>query len=137
MVRLIMNNLSAFGPATHVAFDSFTTERLLQLGATDPVRASDNLLIGPCRRDPAEHERVREAWWSSSEKWDRLYSPEVRWKTPVVLWVSASISQRVNLWRACHWLRQKGNRYSGRLIVEVDPLPPPKAPEEPMPPSGR
>src|SRR3954464_7686469 len=105
---MTMTTLPTLRSATHVTFDSFTTERLLQLGATNVIRASDCLLVGPSRRDALEHARARQAWWNSSEPWDRLYSPEVRWIAPVVVWVSASIVQRVNLWRTCSWLRHVG-----------------------------
>src|SRR5262249_38457472 len=117
---MTMTNLPALLSATHVAFDAFTTERLLQLGATNVVRASDCLLIGPSHRDALEHTRARQAWWNSSEEWDRLYSPEVRWEPPVVVWVSASIVERVNLWRTCSWLRHLGIATRDVRILEFD-----------------
>jgi hypothetical protein len=128
-----MTHLRALPSATHVAFDGATTERLLKLGATNVVRVSDTLIIGPSRRDALEHARVRRAWWNSSEEWDRLYSPEVRWELPVVVWVSASIAERVNLWRTCSWLRHVGIATSDVLILELKALPPPKVREEPKP----
>ncbi|WP_437854513.1 hypothetical protein [Sorangium sp. So ce363] len=92
-----MAEAALFRAATHVAFDTPTTERLVQLGATNVVRSSDCLIIGPSRRDPHEHTRTREAWFSSSseehsdtddsgEKWDRLGSSDVRWEPPIILW---------------------------------------------------
>ena len=47
---MTMTSLPALLSATHIAFDSATTERLLQLGATNVVRASDCLVVGPSRR---------------------------------------------------------------------------------------
>ena len=130
---MIMTNLRDFTSATHVTLETLTTERLSALGATNVVRASDCLIIGPNRRDALEHARARQAWWNSSEEWDRLYSPEVRWETPVVVWVSASIVQRVNLWRICSWLGHVGIATRDVLILEFDALPRPEFPEEPFP----
>jgi hypothetical protein len=130
---MTMTNPPALRSATHVAFDSATTERLLQLGATNVVRASDCLIVGPSRRDPVQHARARQAWWNSSEDWDRLYSSEIHWKPPVVLWVSASIVERVNLWRTCNWLRHLGFATRDVHILEFDAIPPSGTPEEPMP----
>ncbi len=126
-------NLPALRSGTHVTFDTPTTERLVELGAANVVRASDRLIIGPCRRDVLEHERVREAWWNSpeGEKWDRLYESDVRWERPVVLWVSASLHERVNLWRACSWLRQIGIPQEDVLILDFEAIPPRGIPEEP------
>ncbi|WP_437904262.1 hypothetical protein WME95_38240 [Sorangium sp. So ce327] len=115
-----MTDLTSLHRATHVAFDARTTERLLQLGATNVVRAADRLIVGPNRRDTLEHARVREELWNSDEKWDRLYSPEVRWKPPVILWASVSLHERVNLWRTCSWLRHLGIQRSDVLIAEFD-----------------
>lgn len=128
-----MPSLPALLSATHVAFDSITIERLLQLGATNVVRASDCLVIGPSLRDALEHARARQAWWDSSEEWDRLCSPEIRWEPPVVVWVSASIVQRVNLWRTCSWLRHVGLATRDVLVLELKALPLPEFPEEPFP----
>jgi hypothetical protein len=130
---MTMTSTPALPDATHVAYDSATTDRLRQLGATNVVRAADCLVIGPSRRDPVEHARARRAWWNSSEEWDRLYSPEVHWERPVVVWVSASIAQRVNLWRTCSWLRHVGVASRDVLIVEFEALPRPKIPEEAFP----
>jgi hypothetical protein len=128
-----MTSLPALRSATHVVFDSITMERLLQLGATNVVRASDCLIIGPSRQDPLEHARLRQAWWNSSEQWDRLYLPEVHWKPPVAVWVSASIVERVNLWRTCSWLRHLGVATRDVLVLELDAVPPGGIPEEPLP----
>ena len=77
---MTFNHHSAIRPAMHLAFESPTAERLLKLGATNVVRASDCLILGPSHRDAHEHVRLRAAWWGpSDEKWDRLYSPDVRW----------------------------------------------------------
>jgi hypothetical protein len=110
-------------------------ERLLKIGATNVVPAFDTLIIGPCRRDPAEHARARPVWWHSTEEFDKLYKPEIRWEPPVVIWVSSSISERVNLWRACSWLRHLGIATRDVLILEFDPTPPTcdPDPEEPPP----
>jgi hypothetical protein len=107
--------------ATHVAFDAATVDRLLQIGATNVVRTSERLIIGPNRRDPVEHARARRAWWDSSEAWDQLYSSDVHWNLPIVLWVSANIDERVNLWRTCSWLRRAGIVYRDVLILEFGP----------------
>jgi hypothetical protein len=133
---MTLTNLPALRSATHVAFDPFTPERLLEIGATNVVRSSDCLIIGPSRRDVLEHTLARTAWWNSSgdEEWDRLCSSEVRWESPIVLWVSASLRERVNLWRTCSWLRHLGIAYQDVLILEFDPVPPRGIPEEPLPP---
>ena len=103
------------------------------LGATNVVRASDRLIIGPSRRDALEHTQGRQAWWKSSEKWDRLYSADVRWGIPVVVWVGASVVDRLNLWRICSWLRHLGIATRDVLILEFDAVPRPEFPEEPFP----
>ncbi|WP_437740633.1 DUF1835 domain-containing protein [Sorangium sp. So ce302] len=123
-------DLPALLDATHVAFDPPTADRLVQLGAANVVRSSDCLVVGPSRLDALEHVRTREAWRSLSEKrsdadesgqkWDQLYSQDVRWELPVVLWVSVSLHERVNLWRVCSWLRHIGIACSDVLIVELE-----------------
>ncbi|WP_437980765.1 hypothetical protein [Sorangium sp. So ce117] len=120
--------------ATHVAFDTPTTERLTRLGATSAVRASDCLIVGPSRMDAMEHARARQAWWSSSEQWDRLYSSDIRWDLPVILWVSSSLHERVNLWRSCSWLRHLGVAHHNVFVVDFDPVHRSRIPEEPLPP---
>jgi hypothetical protein len=47
--------------------------------------------------------------------------------------VSASIVQRVNLWRTCKWLRHLGIATRDVYILEFEAMPPPRMPEEPMP----
>jgi hypothetical protein len=123
-----------FLDATHVAFDTPTIEHLTRLGASNMVRASDCLIVGPSRPDAMEHARAREAWWSSPEEWDRLYSSENRWDLPVVLWVSSSLHERVNLWRACSWLRRLGIARRDVLVIDFDPIHRSRIPEEPLPP---
>ncbi|XXX43437.1 DUF1835 domain-containing protein [Sorangium sp. So ce119] len=118
--------------ATHIVFDTPAAERLVKLGATNIVRALESLLMGPSRRDPLEHTRTRERWFSSCEEcsyrdesgesFDRLYSSDVRWEPPVVLWVTESLDDRVNLWRTCSWLRQQWIRWSDVLVVEFQPV---------------
>jgi len=130
---MIMTSLPPLASATHVAFDSILTTRLLHLGAANVVRASDCLIVGPSRRDALDHARMRQAWWNSPEQWDRLYLSEVRWELPAVLWVSASIVQRVNLWRACAWLRHLGIASRDVLVLELDAMPPRGMRREPMP----
>ncbi|WP_437983973.1 hypothetical protein [Sorangium sp. So ce117] len=122
-----MANIVEFGGATHVALDGLTTERLLQVGATHVVCASDLLVIGPSRRDALEHERARRAWWNSTEEWDKLYSSDVHWEPPIALWVSASLHERVNLWRICSWLRHFGFAHHDIFILDFDPVPPSRA----------
>ncbi len=120
--------------ATHVVFESLTGDRLSQLGATNIIAANDCLLIGPCRFDPLDHARAREAWWSSPERWEHLYSAEVRWEPPVVLWVAASLVERVNSWRTCSWLRSRGIAADDVAVLELDPVPPRRTPAPPPPP---
>ncbi|MBK8252630.1 MAG: hypothetical protein IPK82_08170 [Polyangiaceae bacterium] len=131
---MILTRRPALRDATHVALDSATTERLLRLGATRVVRASDRLLIGPSRRDPSEHAGTRAAWWRSSETWDRLYSPDVRWQPPVLVWASRSVHDRINLWRVLSWVRQVGRSSRDVFIIELDPIASSSTPEEPIPP---
>ncbi|XXY14748.1 hypothetical protein WME88_41575 [Sorangium sp. So ce216] len=109
--------------ATHVAFDAPTAEQVLRNGAANVVLASDRLLTGPSRRSPREHTWVRQAWWNSVDIWDNLYSTEIRWELPVVLWVSSSLHERVNLWRTCSWLRRLGIAHHDVLILDFEPVP--------------
>ncbi|AUX34734.1 MULTISPECIES: DUF1835 domain-containing protein [Sorangium] len=118
-----MNSHPTLRTGTHVAFDTPTMERLSYIGATNLVRASDCLIIGPSRRDAVEHARAREEWWNIGEEWDRLYSSDVRWEPPVVVWVSASLHERVNLWRTCSWLRHLGIPHSDVFLVDFEPVP--------------
>lgn len=57
----------------------------------------------------------------------------MRWEHPVVVWVSATIVQRVNLWRTCSWLRHVGVASRDFLILEFEALPRPEFPQEPFP----
>lgn len=116
--------------ATHVTFDTPTAERLVQLGATSVVRAHEQLIIGPSRPDASAHVRAREAWFSSceqcsdsddaGEKWDRLYSSDLRWNPPVVVWAAESLDDRVNLWRTCSYLQSLGIQSNDVFIVEFE-----------------
>ncbi|WP_437869606.1 hypothetical protein [Sorangium sp. So ce363] len=116
--------------ATHVTFDAPAAERLARLGVTNIVRAHEHLIIGPSRLIPAEHVRTREVWFSSGEqcsdsdeageKWDQLYSSNIRWIPPVVLWATTSLDERVNLWRICSYLRSLGIQRSDVLIAEFE-----------------
>lgn len=120
--------------ATHIVFSPPGGDRLSRIGAAKVVRAFDTLVIGPCRRDPAEHARARRAWWHTPKEFDQLYKPKTRWEPPVVVWVSASIAERVNLWRTCSWLRHRGIATRDVFIIELDPTPLSHVPEEPPPP---
>ncbi|XXT15557.1 hypothetical protein WME94_35455 [Sorangium sp. So ce429] len=122
-----MEKLVDIGGATHVAFDGLTTEQLSQIGATNVVRASDRLVVGPSRRNAMEHVRARRAWWGSPEEWDKLYSSDVRWEPPIVLWASASLHERVNLWRTCSWLRHCAVACHDVLVLDFEPVPPSRA----------
>jgi hypothetical protein len=108
----------------------------LNLGATNIVRACHRLVITPGHSKAKEHTPVRRAWWHSAtfKKWDHLYSLDVRWEMPVVLWVSTSIVERVDLWRTCSWLRHLGVATRDVLILEFDKVPSGSIPEEPPPP---
>ena len=131
---MTMNRDRAMQSAMHVAFDPFTPDTLLRLGIGKVVQALDRLVIGPCRRDPAEHARARREWWHSTEEWDQLYSPDIRWEPPVVVWVSASIVERVNLWRACAWLRRIGLASQDVFVLDFERIPTRGTPKEPLPP---
>ncbi|XYH95156.1 hypothetical protein ACMHYB_46330 [Sorangium sp. So ce1128] len=116
--------------ATHVTFDTAGAERLVQLGATNVVRAHEHLIIGPSRLVAAEHVRMREVWFSSGEqcsdsddageKWDQLYSADLPWNPPIVLWATKSLDDLVNLWRICSYLRSLGIQCSDVLILEFE-----------------
>lgn len=120
--------------ATHVAFDPFTPDTLRRLGISNVALSLDRLVVGPCRRDPAEHARARLAWSPATEGLDQLGSQQFRWEAPVVLWVSASIIERINLWRACAWLRDGGLTNQDVLVLDFDALPRQRTPKEPLPP---
>lgn len=110
--------------ATHVVFDPFMSDRLASLGATNVVRVLDHVVIGPSRRDGREHAQARAGWWGpSEEEWDRLYSPDVRWQPPVVVWVAGRPVERMDLWRTCSWLRDLGISHRDVLILDMEPAP--------------
>lgn len=117
-----MATIADIRAATHVVFDASTAEQVLRIGAANVVLASDRLLTGPSRRSPLEHTRARQAWWNSDELWDSLYSSKIRWGVPVFLWVSASLHERVNLWRACSWLRRLGIAHHDILVLDFEPV---------------
>ncbi len=119
----MISSRPAMGVATHVVFDPFMPERLLKLGAVNVVVACDSLVIGPSCRDAVQHALARAAWWGSPDDSDQLHSPGIRWAPPIIVWVSANLLDRVNLWRTCSWLRQL--RISSRdvLIIELGPTP--------------
>src|SRR5262245_35039583 len=114
-------NLPTLGSGTHVTFDVAGADHLLELGATNVVRAFSRLVVGPSRRDVPEHTRIRRRWFHSTNTWDHLYSAEVRWETPVVVWVTPCLDDRLNLWRTCSWLRDKGISRRDILIIDIPP----------------
>jgi hypothetical protein len=112
--------------ATHLVFGGIAADRLAQLGAVNVVCANDCLVLGPSRRDVAEHVRARSAWWGiPPEEWDRLYASDVRWEPPVVVWASASTADTLNLWRACSWLHDRGLSERDVLVIRFEPAPRP------------
>ena len=107
--------------ATHVTFEAPTTERFMKMGAQNVVRASENLLLGPCPRDAKEHGPLRDLWWGhGDETWDRLYAPDVRWEPPVVVWVSADPLEHMNLWRTCSWLDHLGLSHRDVIVLDFE-----------------
>lgn len=125
MDSMIRSDLPTVRSGTHVVFDSIAQGRLEEIGAVNVVRASDNLLVGPSRREAAEHARARELWWGSSghEIWDQLGVLVVGSALPIVLWVAASLQERIHLWRALHGLRRIGIAHRDVLVVELEPVP--------------
>jgi len=113
----------AIGFATHVVFDPFMPERLSALGAANAVCACDALIVGPSCRDAVQHARARAAWWGSPDESDQLYSPDIRWAPPVIVWTSANLLDRVNLWRTCSWLRHRCISHRDVLVIAFDPAP--------------
>ncbi len=110
--------------ATHLVFGAIAADRLAQLGAVNVVCANDRLVLGPSRRDVAEHVRARSAWWGiPPEAWDRLYAPDVRWERPIVVWTSASTADTLNLWRACSRLQEQGLSERDVLVIRFEPAP--------------
>jgi hypothetical protein len=87
------------------------------------VQAFDPVGVGPSRRDVVDHARVRSTWFGSTEIWDQLYSADVRWETPVVVWVTPNLHDRLNLWRTCTWLRDGGVPRRDVLIIDLPPTP--------------
>ncbi|WP_437622690.1 hypothetical protein [Sorangium sp. So ce1151] len=124
---------SALLGATHVAFSAGMPERLSRIGATNVARRLDCLLVGPSHRDIEKHVRARQLWWNSPEQWDPFLS-DLRWEPPVILWVSTSLRERVDLWKTCSWLRRVGIAFQDVLILEFDAVPPSGVPDEPLPP---
>ncbi len=116
---------------THVVFDTYTRDHLVECGAVNVVRAADSLKLGPSRRDPQEHTRVRRAWRASfgfdvtteEEEWDKLYASDVRWETPVIVWVGANASDTLNLWRTCHRLSEAGISYRDVRVLQFGAAP--------------
>ena len=122
-------NLPTLGSGTHVAFDTPGADHLFELGATNLVRVCDSPAVGPNRRDALEHTQMRNMWFHSTETWDHLCSADVRWETPVIVWETPSLRDRLNLWRTCSWLRDKGISRRDILIIDLPPTPPsPDAP---------
>src|SRR4051812_11527289 len=109
--------------ATHVAFDDLGADRLLEFGGRNVVRAVAQLGVGPSRLDVREHAEAREAFFDCPDTWDHLYSAEVPWETPVVVWVTPCLHDRLNLWRTCSWLRHRGIPPRDVLIVDLPPRP--------------
>jgi hypothetical protein len=105
---------------THVAFDTPTTERLMKMGARSVVLVTDNLLLGPCRRDAEEQRRMRTTWWGWEETWDQLHASDVRWEPPVVVWVAANPMEHINLWRTCSWLDHLGLSHRDVIVLDFE-----------------
>src|SRR5689334_17841414 len=128
-IQMTKRKLPTLGSGTHVVFDTPGVDHLRELGATNLVRACGSPGVGPSRRDVVEYVRVRQAWYRTTETWDDLYSAEVRWETPVVVWVTPNLCHRLDLWRTCSWLRDKGISRLDILIIDLPPTPPgPHAP---------
>ncbi len=77
-----------------------------------------------------EHDLRRVSVWfdhdlpyGDDETYDHLYSAEVRWETPVVVWATPSIDDRLNLWRTCSWLRDWGIPRRDVLVIDLPPRP--------------
>jgi hypothetical protein len=98
--------------------------RLTKMGARSVVPVADNPLLGPWRRDAEEQTRLQAAWWGCADTpWERLYAPDVPWKPPVVVWVSASPLERMNLWRTCRWLDHLGLSHRDVIILDFERYP--------------
>lgn len=111
--------------AIHLALDPFTPDRLAVIGVTDVVRVSECLVVGPCALDPAENARLRHAYWtpwgSDPDEMDRLYALDIRWDRPVVVWVSSSATEKLNLWRILHYLQLRGVARQDVHVIETVP----------------
>ena len=116
-------SLPALRGVTHVVFDDPGAEHLLAVGASNVVRAFTALGVGPSRQDVVEHARVRRAWFDEEQKYDHLYSAEIRWEAPVVVWATPCLHDRLNLWRTCRWLRGRGIGRRAVFIVDLPPTP--------------
>jgi hypothetical protein len=129
----------AVGSGTHVTFDLDEHDAgltlnpelpgagcLLKLGLTNIVHAHDALVVGPSRRGALEHARARRGWAGDIELYDHLYDADVRWETPVVVWATPRLHDRLNLWRTCSWLRERG--IPGREVLVIDLPPSPRGP---------
>jgi hypothetical protein len=110
--------------ATHVAFEEPAAERLRGFGLTNVIHDSDRLAVGPSRLDIPEHVRARKAWFHVDEPWDHIYTVDVRWEAPVVVWVSQCLHERLSLWKTCRWLQGLGIPRRDVLILDVPPRPP-------------
>ena len=85
------------------------------------AHAYERLAVGPSRRDVVEHVRAREAWFGCADAGDDLYTAEGRWETPVVLWATPCLHDRLSLWKTCGWLRDRGIARRDVLIVDLPP----------------
>jgi hypothetical protein len=117
-------NLPTLGSGTHVAFDIAGADLLLRFGAANVVRACSRLVAGPSRRNVSEHTQARLRWFHDTNRWEHLYSTEVRWETPIVVWVTSCLDDRLNRWRTCSWLYDKGIPRRDILIIDIPPRPP-------------
>jgi hypothetical protein len=126
----------AVGSGTHVTFDLDEHEAgltlnpelpgadyRLKLGLTNIVHAYDALVVGPSRRDALEHARARQVWAGDIKQYDHLYDADVRWETPVVVWATPRLHDRLNLWRTCSWLRERGIPRREVLVIDLPPSP--------------
>jgi hypothetical protein len=114
---------------THIVFDTADRNRLRDLGVTNLVRANGSTTVGPSRRDIVEHARLRQEWFHTTETWDDLHSADVRWEMPVIVWVTPNFQHRLELWRTCSGLRDKGIAHQDILIVDLPSLP--RSPDAP------
>lgn len=122
--------------ASHVTFESVTAEQLSGIGAITVLSALDNGLIGPCRPDPEEHRRARLAYWGRADDEGEEVRPSeiAALQTPVVVWASRSLRQRVNLWRLCNWLRRAGIAAGDVHVLSFERVAPMRPRTRPLPP---